>query len=85
MVIALGKAGKHDCKNTHFSALPRAMTVALDKGQALPRAWLDWPSAKSFPKKRKFFAEGLRGFAESLEPSAKPPAPVVTYTPFQIV
>jgi hypothetical protein len=25
----------------------------------------------------KTFAEGLRGFAESLEPSAKPPAPVV--------
>jgi hypothetical protein len=33
----------------------------------------------------KAFAEGLRGFAESLEPSAKPPAPVVICQLVQIV
>jgi hypothetical protein len=48
MVIVLGKAGQQNCKNTHFPALPSAMTVALGKGQALPRAWPDWLSAKSF-------------------------------------
>jgi hypothetical protein len=31
MVIALGKAGQQNCKNTHFPALPSAMTVALGK------------------------------------------------------
>jgi hypothetical protein len=39
------------------------MTVALGKGQALSRAWLDWPSAKSFSKKRKLFAESQSGQA----------------------
>jgi hypothetical protein len=69
--LALGK--ESGPVNSAFS-LPRA-TLALGKESfadrvfaetALPRAALG-----------KAFAEGLRGFAESLEPSAKPPAPVV--------
>jgi hypothetical protein len=65
MVIALGKAGQQNCKNTHFPALPSAMTVALGKEfsfffwKTLCRGpvWSGSRQSFFFLKKRKIFAE----------------------------